>query len=295
MGSAATARIVAPPAISELNTPITAGGLVATTTVTERAGALPAGRRRTLRDPRFEHVFFSGMAALILAAVLLGFAQTFYLRGILHIPHFKAFAARPLPAVVYIHGTIFSLWILLLLAQTSLVAARRVDLHRRLGILGFSFACLLVLAGVAVVCEQLANSQPGAPTIAGTARQVLRVVSFAVLVYFGYRQRRNPAVHKRLMLIATINLLPAAIVRWPVITAGNFGLTLLLCCALLALVVCYDLLSTRRVYRATLWGIAASFAVNPPIVAAFVQNRAWFQLAASMQTLGRLAHLSWRF
>jgi hypothetical protein len=229
------------------------------------------------------------MAALILAAVFLGFAQTFYLRGILTIPHWKAFAAPPLPLIVQIHGAIFSSWILLLITQTSLVAAHRVELHRRLGRLGFFLACLLVLAGVAVVCEDLARHvAPGNPRIEGVATQALRAASFALLVYFGYRNRHNPSAHKRLMLIATINLLPAAVVRWPVLTAGNFPLALAFCCALLGLVVCYDALSTRTVHRATLWSIVLTFAVNPPIVAAYTHNGAWFRLATHMQSLGRL-------
>ena len=70
---------------------------------------------------------------LILAPVFLGFARSYYLAGL-----FKA----PLPnLIVHIHGAVFSSWILLLIAQTSLVAAGRVDLHRRLGPLGFALAC----------------------------------------------------------------------------------------------------------------------------------------------------------
>ena len=80
---------------------------------------------------RFENLFFSGMAVLILATVFLGFARTYYLAGL-----FKA----PLPnLIIHIHGAVFSSWILLLFAQTSLVAAGRVDLHRRLGPAGLWF------------------------------------------------------------------------------------------------------------------------------------------------------------
>ena len=74
---------------------------------------------------RFENLFFSGMAVLTLATVFVGFARSYYLAGV-----FKA----PLPSlIIHIHGVVFSSWVLLLLAQPSLVAAGRVDLHRRLG------------------------------------------------------------------------------------------------------------------------------------------------------------------
>jgi len=89
---------------------------------------------------RFENLFFSGMAVLILATVFLGFARSYYLAGV-----FKA----PLPnLIVHIHGAVFSTWILLLIAQTSLVATGGIDLHRRLGLLGFGLACLVVILGL---------------------------------------------------------------------------------------------------------------------------------------------------
>src|SRR5882762_3311370 len=106
---------------------------------------------------RFEHLFFSGMAAVILAAVFLGFAHSYYLAGV-----FKA----PLPnLIIHIHGAVFSSWILLLIAQTSLVAAGRIDLHRRLGLLGFGLACLVVTLGLMAATDSLvrnfAAGEPG--------------------------------------------------------------------------------------------------------------------------------------
>src|SRR5436309_6915699 len=96
---------------------------------------------------RLENLFFSGMAVLILGTVFVGFAKSYYLAGV-----FKA----PLPnLLVHIHGAVFSSWILLLIVQTSLVAAGRVDVHRRLGLLGFGLACLVVILGVLVATENL--------------------------------------------------------------------------------------------------------------------------------------------
>src|SRR5260370_31090954 len=97
----------------------------------------------------FENLFFSGMAVLIFATVFVGFARSYYLAGV-----FKG----SLPSVViHIHGAVFSSGILLLLAQTSLVAAGRVDLHRRLGLLGFGLACLLVIVGLLAATDSLAR------------------------------------------------------------------------------------------------------------------------------------------
>jgi hypothetical protein len=69
---------------------------------------------------RFDDVFFSAMAVLMLVTVFVGFAHTYYLAGI-----FRA----PLPSlIIHVHGAAFSCWMLLLLTQTTLVSAGRVDI-----------------------------------------------------------------------------------------------------------------------------------------------------------------------
>jgi hypothetical protein len=59
--------------------------------------------------------------------------------------------------LLHVHGAVFSLWVLLLITQTSLVAAKRVDVHRRLGLLGFGLACVMVVLGVLVASDQIAR------------------------------------------------------------------------------------------------------------------------------------------
>ena len=47
--------------------------------------------------------------------------------------------------------------LILLLTQTSLVAAGRVDIHRGLGIAGFFLACLMIVLGVLAATEALSR------------------------------------------------------------------------------------------------------------------------------------------
>jgi hypothetical protein len=83
---------------------------------------------------RYDHLFFSAMALVMLATVFVGFAHTYYLAGVFH---------APLPSlIIHLHGTVFSCWILLLVAQTSLVSAGRVDIHRRLELQASSWPVL---------------------------------------------------------------------------------------------------------------------------------------------------------
>jgi hypothetical protein len=77
--------------------------------------ALPA--TPSLPGRRFDHLFFPGVAWLMLLTVFIGFAPSYYLAGALR---------APLPSVaIHVHAAVFSCWILLLIAQTSLTVAGR--------------------------------------------------------------------------------------------------------------------------------------------------------------------------
>src|SRR5207245_4489315 len=202
------------------------------------------------RGRRFENFFFSGMALLILATVFTGFARSYFLAGV-----FRA----PLPGlIVHIHGAVFSSWILLLITQISLVSAGRVDIHRRLGLAGFGLACLMVVMGVLVASNSLARgfAPPGSGIDPKTfyAIPLADMLMFSTLIFFAYRARSNPSAHKRLILIATIALMDAPAGRPPftVVTAHPYmdGVFVWL---FLLLVVAYDLWSTHKVHRATIW------------------------------------------
>ncbi len=247
-------------------------------------------RYRTTRC--YDHHFFPSVALFILVAVFLGFAQTFYLKGIVANPIWKggaAFAASPLPLIVKVHGAIFSSWILLLVTQTSLVAAGRVELHRRLGLAGFGLACLMVLVGLAATCELLAHLHPpGDPELRFPLLQAVDLTVFSTLVYFGFRERFNPVEHKRLMLIATITLLDAAFVRWPILIKGDFLVAEMCCYALLILMAGYDLWSTGKVHVATLWGSGLLVVAHHPILSILQRYVVWHGAAIYMQRLGEL-------
>lgn len=204
---------------------------------------------------RSDDLFFSGMAVVSLIIVFVGFARTYFLAGM-----FRA----PLPnLLVHIHGAVFTLWIVLLISQIWLVALRRVDLHRHLGLLGFGLAAVMVVLGLLTASDQLARhvSQPGADTIeevrAFYAIPVADVLMFSTFVSFGYRYRSHPGWHKRLMLFATISLLDAGFDRWPVFDPYPLALVNLICFTpLVLLILGYDWWSTGKLQRVTLWSTA---------------------------------------
>jgi hypothetical protein len=198
---------------------------------------------------RYERYFFSGMAWLIFGAVFLGFAKTYFLAGI-----FRA----PLPSwVIHVHGAAFTSWVLLLIVQTSLVSMGRIAIHRRLGMFAFGLACVMVGLGVMAGTDLLRRNGAamGAGAKAFYAATLGDMVIFGTLVYFAFRERFNPAAHKRLILIATISLLEAAINRWPFAIFHQSPLMIdVVAYSFLIFLVAYDLWSTHRVHRATIWG-----------------------------------------
>ena len=87
-----------------------------------------------------DRIFFSLMPLLMLAAVLFGFAKTYFLAGMV---------AAPLPnKLIHVHGAAFTLWMVLLIVQTGLIATHHVQWHRKLGVAGFGLAVLMVVLGL---------------------------------------------------------------------------------------------------------------------------------------------------
>jgi hypothetical protein len=232
---------------------------------------------------RSENVFFAGMALLFMATAFTGFARTYFLAGV-----FRA----PLPSVIiHIHAVVFSAWILLLIAQISLVSADRVDIHRRLGIAGFVLACLMVIVGILAGSNMLARevAPPGLDAKTFFAVPVGHMILFPVLVWSAYRARFNPSAHKRLILIATILLLDAATARSPlnVITNKPY-LSGIFVYGFVLLIVAYDLWSTRRVNRATLWA-GALVVVVPHLLVPIGSTTGWHTFASWVQNLAQSA------
>ena len=213
--------------------------------------ARPSSSPRLLIDVpgcRYDHLFFSAMAVMMLGTVFVGFAHSYYLAGVF---------GAPLPSlIIHLHGAAFSCWILLLVTQTSLVAAGRVTIHRRLGIVGFVLACFMVILGVLAATDSLGRGT-GPSGLDAKFFYVIPITDmliFATLVFFAFRARSNPAAHKRLILVATTALLIAAIARWPYTMVHRKPMMAALASyVFLLILIAYDLWSTRKVHRATIW------------------------------------------
>jgi len=235
----------------------------------------------TLPGRRFDHYFFSGTAWLMLASVFLGFGPTYYWAGVFN---------APLPSrIIHIHGAVFTCWILLLIVQNSLASAGRVDIHRKLGVAGFLLACLMVIVGWVAATDRLARgtAPPGLDTYFFYIVPMTDMVIFGTLIFFAFRARRDPSTHKRIVYIATVGVLIAAIARFPVRWLfHNAAHAAIASYVFLLLLVGYDLWSTRKVHRATLWA-GAFLTFVQQIRLPIGKTAAWHSFAAWVQHLAR--------
>lgn len=213
---------------------------------------------RTAAIQRSERLFFTGLAVVFLLIALLGFGPTYYFK--------HQFATPTLTPLVHVHGAVFTLWLVLLIAQTGLVAAGRRDLHKRLGWTGAVLVVVMLVLGVTTAIirvKQGAQAPGGIPPLVFLAVPLFSIVTFATLFGFAVRYRTRPDIHKRLIMIGTIDILGAATGR----LTGMFGLGapgLLGAPVLLILAVAiYDYVSRGRVHPATMWAGGAVSLLGP--------------------------------
>jgi FtsH-binding integral membrane protein len=199
-------------------------------------------------NPKADRVFFSTMVLLLWAAVLYGFARTYFLAGMV---------TAPLPnKLIHIHGAIMTLWMVVLFVQTALISARRVKWHMNLGLFGFALALAMVVIGPIAATDSLRRGSAPLGLDAKTFYIIplSAILVFGVLAFFAYWMRRQPAAHKRLILIASIGLIDAAVGRWPVaFFINNPKAQDLVPFALLLAVMVYDMVTQRRVLKSTLF------------------------------------------
>ncbi len=166
-----------------------------------------------------------------------------------------------IPTYIVLHGILLTLWFVLLLAQSLLVATRRIGLHRTLGAFGALVAAALVLISAIVVIRAVPRVVAAGLPTSGMALEVVGDLAvlplFLALVTLAVLFRHKPQIHKRLMAVASICIVAPAIVRWPGAAAAAplsiIGPQLLLFAALMV----YDFVSLRKIQRATLLSVAA--------------------------------------
>ena len=207
----------------------------------------------------------------------------------------QRFSAAP---IVYIHGTPLSIWTLFYFAQVSLVAAARTPDRRRWGMAGISLATAMVISMLLVMINSMQNANALGMHVAGQRCAIVPFSSLILFVVFfaaAVVTARDSELHKRLMILAMIPLLQAAIGRVfngllePPGTIGlglvTFAVVLGLAAVLLIVVaITYDWRTRGRPHQAYLVSgsllIAKQFLIVPIGATAW-----WLAFAASIEGL----------
>ncbi|MGH7654449.1 MAG: hypothetical protein ACREN6_07275 [Gemmatimonadaceae bacterium] len=225
--------------------------------------------------PRFERRFYLGVSFTFLALVFWTFARTFYL---------KAFFSTPaLSPLLNIHGVVMSGWVVLVAVQSSLIAAHRVQWHRRLGVFGVAWAVLVVILGSVTTVhaaqrEVRGHTDQAAGFVIVMALDLLQMLLFAVFVGAAVWLRRRSDYHKRLMLLTIACMLPDALARLPVGFMTN-SLILLGIDGFVLACVGIDTVRHRRLHPAFGWG-GALFLVTFNLALPLIATPAWVTFAS---------------
>lgn len=232
----------------------------------------------TMKDSRrSEHKFFTGMAVAIVLTAIAGFARTYFLRPLLPVPTPLLPGLTPL---IHLHGALFTGWVLLLFAQARLVAAKRIDFHRKLGVAGIVLAVAMVAVGTLTAIH---GAVRGMAPFGMEPRRFLIVPFFAVYLFAAFVvaavwKRRNPQSHKRLMLLGTIALLPPAIARWVLLLGLGPAFVFALATLFVIPLVVWDLKTRQRLHPVTLWG-GLLVVLSGPLRLVLAQTDGWLKIA----------------
>ena len=136
-------------------------------------------------ERRLDRFLYLGASLIFLALVFWTFARTFYLM--------RFFDTPSLSALLLIHGTVMTGWVVLLVAQTSLIAAHRVQWHRRLGVFGAFWAALVVLFGSITTLHAAAREVRGHTAFAAESDHHYESGLASDAVFCGFRRTCNLA------------------------------------------------------------------------------------------------------
>lgn len=236
----------------------------------------------SLQRPGRDRRLYAWVAILVPIIVLAGFAKTYYLKGF--------FGNPALPGLlVHVHGIVMTSWVVLFAAQVWLVASRRVKVHQRLGVFGAILAAMIVCVGVATgIAAAARGASPGPPPLQFLVIPLGDMFVFAILVGTALYFRRRMNIHKRLMLVAAVNLLAPAIARIPIhfIETGGalafYGLTDL--CLLACVGV--DIIKNRRLHPVFIWSVPLVIA-SQPLRLMLAGTDLWLRFATALVALAK--------
>jgi hypothetical protein len=222
------------------------------------------------RDLQRSSRFPAYAGAVVFTVVFVGFARTFYLRFLFHLPR--------LDWLLQLHGLLMTGWFVFFFVQIWLIKNRKVSVHRRLGWFGLGLVSTIVALGTYIAIRSAVRDlrmppTAGPPPLAFMEFLLIDLVLFAGFVVMGIVTRRNRGYHMRFMVLACLSMSGPGIFRIPfqavpglrfLASSGPFGL---LGFDLLLLYGCLlvDTIKHRRLHPAFALGGLTLILIDTPL------------------------------
>jgi hypothetical protein len=249
-------------------------------TNTQTRASAPAATAGTRRRPA-DRWFYVGVTSSVILLNVVSFGPSIIDPSARTVP-------LPLTSIDLAHVLVSVAWLLVFLAQVTLIATGRPAVHRRVGVLGVLLSgafivvtWLMLVEGAGRGFDLSGDLVPRGTTVdPGTfLAPAHALVPFGVFVAAAVWYRRRPAVHKRLMMLAMVSTTGAPVVH----LIGHWQLAFLVFpvsqIMLLSLLFIHDRRSQGRLHPVSLWGVV-SFAWTPLFFSLIAPTSAWHTFAA---------------
>jgi hypothetical protein len=163
------------------------------------------------------------------------------------------------PWIIHVHAAVYVGWLALLITQSVLAARGRIALHRRVGSFGIAYGVLVLVLGLIVsIAVPVIHVHAGEWPMARAEQFVAIPLGDMVLFggFFGAAivYRRKPEIHKRLIVLAAVAVMFAAVGRVPYVD-GSVRLVVWYSPVVVAML--HDFVTKRRVHPVYWIGVVA--------------------------------------
>jgi hypothetical protein len=225
-----------------------------------------------------ERRFYLVAAILFAFIIVAGFARTYYLKGFFDAPPLASF-------MVHLHGIAMTGWVALFALQVWFIRTKKIRYHQTLGLASIVLAVFVVVIGFFTALSAAKNGAAAAPPdvpplaflVVPLTDLVMFIIFFSAAIYF----RKQPANHKRMMLLTAVNFLPPAVARLPITSLTSFGPLFFFGLPALLLIVAliYDTWHHGRLNKLFLAG-ALLLIASYPLRLLLSGTGTWMQIAA---------------
>jgi hypothetical protein len=237
------------------------------------AVAVRIGKEASATNPLksfLSRYFYLSMSLVMAGLVVWGFSRTVD-SNLFH-------AKPPRPVLLWFHATAFSTWIVFFILQATLVRTHKVSVHRFLGWFGAALAATMVVLGctVAIVMARFDGGvlhQQGVDAFLSIPFCDMAIFGtcMALAIYW----RKSPDFHRRLIFIASAQLMDAAIGRFDFFFNHNLFYPAL--DFLIVLGMLRDWVVDGRVHKVYLYALPTMIVLQAVSVYAWRANPAWWQ------------------